>query len=116
VFGLSVDAGAHAAYAAVHLVLQANANFAVSCQLCVNLLTSTWCACCCCCCFADEGILYVQLLKRNRRGHYSNGTTAADTFWFSLLAAAKGADRLPGPHPPTCYYSSAYDADDLAPQ
>jgi hypothetical protein len=63
---------------------------------------------------ADEGVVHMQLLKRNRRGHYSNGTTAADTFWFSLLAAAKGCDRLPGPHPPTCYYSSAYEADDLA--
>ncbi|WIA36527.1 hypothetical protein OEZ86_007821 [Tetradesmus obliquus] len=73
----------------------------------IKLEHSTW--------YCDEGILYMQLLKRNRRGHYSNGATAADTFWFSLLAAAKGADRLPGPHPPTRYYSSAYEADDLAP-
>ncbi|KAF6254870.1 hypothetical protein COO60DRAFT_1641961 [Scenedesmus sp. NREL 46B-D3] len=69
---------------------------------------STW--------YCDDGIVHMQLLKRNRRGHYSNGATAADTFWFSLLAAARGTDRLPGPRPPTCYYSSAYEADDLVPQ
>lgn len=62
---------------------------------------------------ADDGILHVQLLKRNRKGHYSNGSTAADTFWYSLLQAAQGSDRLPGHHPPTRYYSMPYEADDL---
>lgn len=54
---------------------------------------------------ADEGIVHLQLLKRNRKGCYANGCTAADTFWFSLLAGAKGADRLALRHPPTHYYS-----------
>jgi hypothetical protein len=91
----------------LHCLCRATTDFSfIECrQLCCRLAHL---------CCADEGILHMQLLKRNRRGHYSNGTTAADTFWYSLLAAAKGGDRLPGPHPPTCYYSSAYEADDLA--
>lgn len=54
----------------------------------------------------DDGILHLQLLKRNRKGSYQDGCTAADTFWYSLLAGAKGADRLALNHPPTKYYSS----------
>lgn len=51
----------------------------------------------------------MQLLKRNRRGNYQDGCTAADTFWFSLLQGARGADRLALAHPPTHYYSSGYE-------
>lgn len=61
---------------------------------------------------ADDSILHITLLKRNRKGNYQDGCTAADTFWFSLLAGAKGVDRLPGAHPPTFYYSAACDALD----
>lgn len=62
---------------------------------------------------ADDHIVHIQLLKRNRKGHYSNGCTAADTFWFSLLSGAQGSNRVPGQHPPCRYYSTAYEADDL---
>eukprot|EP00878_Enallax_costatus_P010420 GHUV01010877.1.p1 GENE.GHUV01010877.1~~GHUV01010877.1.p1 ORF type:complete len:291 (+),score=87.41 GHUV01010877.1:788-1660(+) len=71
----------------------------------VKVEDSTW--------YCDDGILYIQLLKRNRKGHYSNGSTAADTFWFSLMKAAVGNNRLPGSHPPNRYYSMPYEADDL---
>lgn len=64
----------------------------------VKVEDSTW--------FCDDGILHLQLLKRNRKGSYQDGCTAADTFWYSLLAGAKGADRLALNHPPTKYYSS----------
>ncbi len=62
---------------------------------------------------ADDAVIHIQLLKRNRKGHYSNGSTAADTFWFSLLAAAQGSSRLVGQHPPVSYYSMPYEADDI---
>ncbi|KAF8065598.1 hypothetical protein HT031_003199 [Scenedesmus sp. PABB004] len=65
---------------------------------------STW--------FCDDGVLHLALLKRCRRGHYADGCTAADTFWTSLLAGARGRGVLPLP-PPTHYYASAYEADDL---
>jgi hypothetical protein len=55
----------------------------------------------------DDKVLHIQLLKRNRKGNYQDGCTAADTFWFSLLSGAKGVDRIQGDHPPTCYYSTA---------
>jgi hypothetical protein len=55
----------------------------------------------------DESILQIQLLKRHRKSNYKDGCTAAGTFWFSLFAGAKGADRLPLTHPPTKYYSTA---------
>jgi hypothetical protein len=49
----------------------------------------------------------MQLLKRNRKGNYQDGCTAADTFWFSLLEGGRGMDRLPLTHPPTHYYNTA---------
>lgn len=55
--------------------------------------------------FTDDGIVHIQLLKRNRKGNYANGCTAADTFWFGLFAGASGVDRLSLTHPPTRYYS-----------
>jgi len=62
---------------------------------------------------ADQGIVYMVLLKRNRKGHYADGSTAASTFWYSLLAGAHGADRLQLQHPPNHYYTLPYEADDL---
>jgi hypothetical protein len=56
---------------------------------------------------ADDQVLHMQLLKRSRRGNYQDGTTAADTYWFSLMSGAKGVDKIQGDHPPTCYYSTA---------
>lgn len=37
---------------------------------------STW--------YIQDGILHMQLLKRNRRGNYSNSSTNADTYWMSV--------------------------------
>jgi hypothetical protein len=34
--------------------------------------------------FIQDGVLHMQLLKRNRRGNYANGKTNADTFWKSV--------------------------------
>ena len=56
-----------------------------------------------------DGILEIQLLKRNRRGQYANGCTNADTFWYSLLASAKGNHRLALDQPPAEYYKSDWE-------
>lgn len=42
----------------------------------IKVEDSTW--------YVQDGLLSVQLLKRNRRGHYANGSTNADTFWMSV--------------------------------
>ena len=58
---------------------------------------------------AADGVLEIQLLKRNRRGFYGNGCTNADTFWFSLLAGRAGRERLPLPAPPGASYKSDWE-------
>jgi hypothetical protein len=58
---------------------------------------------------AADGVLEIQLLKRNRRGFYGNGCTNADTVWFSLLAGRAGRERLPLPAPPGAYYKSDWE-------
>ena len=47
---------------------------------------STW--------FIEGRVLYITLLKLNRRGNYENGSTNADTFWRSVLQRASAADSL----------------------
>lgn len=47
---------------------------------------STW--------YAEQGILYLSLLKLNRRGSYQNGCTNADTFWKSLLRKQPPGETL----------------------
>lgn len=66
-------------------------------------------------CCAESRVLYITLLKRNRKGHYLPGTTNADTFWPALLAAAPPTHRLipEGAPPPTEYFFCEYDAEDL---
>ena len=54
-------------------------------------------------------MLEIQLLKRNRRGQYSNGSTNADTFWFSLLADRNGRERLALERPPDAYYRTDWE-------
>ena len=60
---------------------------------------------------AADGVVHVTLLKQNRRGHYADGCTAADTFWHSLLdqrGHCADVNRLPD-GVPTAYYSSPYE-------
>ena len=54
-------------------------------------------------------MLEIQLLKRNRRGQYSNGCTNADPFWFSLLANRNGRERLALQRPPDAYYRTEWE-------
>ncbi len=61
------------------------------------------------CARVADGVLEIQLLKRNRRGFYQNGCTNADTFWFSLLAQRAGRERLPLAQPPPEYYKSDWE-------
>lgn len=42
----------------------------------VKVEDSTW--------YVQDGLLSMQLLKRNRRGHYANGSNNAETFWMSV--------------------------------
>lgn len=42
----------------------------------IKVEDSTW--------YVQDGLLSVQLLKRNRRGHYANGSNNAETFWMSV--------------------------------
>ena len=73
-----------------------------------------------------DGVLEITLLKRNRRGNYENGSSNADTFWFSVLrgggdegggggggavAAAQSCRRLALEHPPKAYYDCEWTAD-----
>ena len=58
---------------------------------------------------AADGVLEIQLLKRNRRGFYGNGCSNADTFWFSLLAGRAGRERLPLQAPPAEYYKTEWE-------
>ena len=34
--------------------------------------------------YVQDSLLSIQLLKRNRRGHYANGSDNAETFWKSV--------------------------------
>ena len=61
----------------------------------------------------QDGVLHIQMLKRNRRGHYANGCTNADTFWRGILASAGPEETLKSSHPPACYYTSFVDPDDV---
>ena len=61
----------------------------------------------------QDGILHFHLLKRNRRGHYANGCTNADTFWRGVFASAGPEESLTATHPPACYYTSFVDPDDV---
>ena len=59
-----------------------------------------------------DDVLEMSLLKRNRRGHYENGTTNSDTFWPSLLIEdAKRGDRALPPIAPSVYFETEYEID-----
>lgn len=42
----------------------------------IKVEESTW--------YVQDSLLSIQLLKRNRRGHYANGSNNAGTFWTSV--------------------------------
>lgn len=58
-----------------------------------------------------DDVLEISLLKRNRRGHYENGTTNSDTFWPSLLIEDVSRDRALPSIPPSEYYESEYEIE-----
>lgn len=61
----------------------------------------------------SEGIITVNLLKRNRRGHYANGTNNSHTYWRSLIKCETHPQAvLPIDAPPDKYYFCEYDKDD----
>ena len=61
----------------------------------------------------SEGIITVNLLKRNRRGHYANGTNNSHTYWRSLIKCETHPQAvLPIDAPPANYYFCEYDKDD----
>ena len=68
---------------------------------------STW--------YIENKVLHVVMMKRNRRGSYANGSTNADTFWFSPLRKGPTEAVLPLQHPPTAYYSSYVELENGGP-
>lgn len=61
----------------------------------------------------EDGILHVSLLKSNRRGHYQDGCTNADTYWSRVFKDCPPCEVLPGDHPPVSYYCCEYEETDL---
>ena len=55
-----------------------------------------------------DGVLEISMLKKNRRGHYDNGCSNADTFWPKLLADAEASLPLPAPSE---YFSTEYEIE-----
>ena len=55
------------------------------------------------------------MMKRNRRGNYANGSTNADTFWYSPLRQGPIDAVIPVQRPPTSYYSSFVELEDARP-
>jgi hypothetical protein len=67
---------------------------------------------------ADESTWYIQdkvleivMRKRNRKGHYQDKMTNADTFWKSVLKNAPETEVLALEHPPTSYYWAPCEDD-----
>lgn len=58
-----------------------------------------------------DNILEIIMLKRYRKGHYEDGKTNADTFWYSIFEKAPADLMLPLEKPPTKYYSSEYEKE-----
>lgn len=54
-------------------------------QLCAEIKVeeSSW--------YVQDSLLSIQLLKRNRRGHYANGSDNAATFWKSVRSPVVSA-------------------------
>lgn len=70
----------------------------------IKVEDSTW--------IVRDGILEVLMLKKNRRGHYDDGKTNADTFWYAVNRRATNLERLALPSVPNEYYSTRYEKDD----
>lgn len=68
---------------------------------------STW--------YIENRILHIIMMKRNRRGNYANGSTNADTFWYSPLKKGPAEAVIPVQHPPTAYYSSFVELENVTP-
>ena len=61
---------------------------------------------------ADEHILEIVMLERNRKNHYEDGKTNADTFWYSVFWKGRPEEMLQLTNPPTEYYSSEYEREE----
>ena len=48
----------------------------------IKVEESTW--------YVQDSLLSIQLLKRNRRGHYANGSDNAGTFWKAVSSSLLG--------------------------
>jgi hypothetical protein len=58
-----------------------------------------------------DDVLEIALLKKNRRGHYDDGCTNADTYWRTLLAQSSAyAPTLPL-RAPSAYYDTEYEIE-----
>lgn len=58
-----------------------------------------------------DDVLEISLLKKNRRGHYDDGCTNADTYWRTLLAESSAdAPTLPL-CAPSAYYGTEYEIE-----
>jgi hypothetical protein len=64
----------------------------------------------------QDGVLEMSLLKRNRKGHYEDGTTNADTYWRSVVRGAAAHETLQLEHPPTAYYWSHCEGERAVPK
>ena len=61
----------------------------------------------------SDGILTVSLLKRNRRGHYQNGTNNSHTYWRSLVKSETHPQAVLAIEAvPDKYYFCEFDKDD----
>lgn len=62
----------------------------------------------------QERIVRMCLLKRNRKGCYANGCTAADTFWRAIFKRHSSEDSIQLKHPPSRYYNLEPSDQDTA--
>jgi hypothetical protein len=55
------------------------------------------------------------LLKRYRKGHYEDGKTNSDTFWFGIFRKGRPEESIELEHPPSKYYSSHWEKEEHRP-
>lgn len=63
----------------------------------------------------NDNILEMVLLKRYRKGHYEDGKTNSDTFWFGIFRKGRPEESIELEHPPSKYYSSHWEKEEHRP-